>query len=68
MPAAFPDWTPAALSSNTTQVSGGDIEFCGGFEVDFRIGFGAGDVAARKNSLENVVERAGIDVGQDAVL
>ena len=25
---------------------GGDIEFCGGFEVDFRVGFGMDDVAA----------------------
>lgn len=47
---------------------GWDIEFCCGFEVDFRVGFGAGDVATRKNSPKNVVECAGIYVGQDAVL
>ena len=47
---------------------GGDIEFCGGFEVDFRVGFGAGDVAAGKDSAKNVVERVGIYVRQDAVL
>ena len=47
---------------------GWDIEFCGGFEVDFWIGFGMGDVAARKNSAKNVVERVGIYVGQDAIL
>ena len=47
---------------------GGNIEFCCGFEVDFRVGFGMGDVTARKNSAKDVVERVGIYVGQDAVL
>ena len=47
---------------------GRDIEFGGGFEVDFRVGFGAGDVAARKNSPKYVEEGVGIYVGQDAVL
>lgn len=46
----------------------GDIEFCGGFEVDFWIGFGMDDVATRENSAKYVVERAGIYVGQDAIL
>ena len=47
---------------------GRDIEFCGGFEVDFWIGFGVGDVAARENSSENVSEGVGIYVGQNTIL
>ena len=47
---------------------GRDIEFCSGFEVNFRVGFEMRDIAAGKNGPKNVADRGGIDVRQNAVL
>ena len=68
MPAAFSGLYACFAVFKYDTGFGRDIEFCGGFEVDFRVGFGAGDVAAGANGSKYVVERVGIDMGQDAVL